>query len=315
MKNLIRKIAFFLLVVACLIPCNHSYAKTDDSKTIQVPINKNYLSAKFSMTFDYYDDYVVVVKSPKGKEYKGTIASDKVVECVVDDPEIGQWEVVISRPVIEEPEEGVPDDADESVLEEREISPVKVKFEGSTENLVDVSKEITVATDIAGLKMYFKDDNFVAEWTDTTCGNVNIEVINAKNLQKIDSQIVKGNSYTCPLDSNVEEIMVKIVPAVSANVSGAENTFTYKFDNHPDAVVTYEELTITNHDCIKVFCELNDKYAVKILVNGKQVEYTQMLSKGTYEYEAPIDVGTNEIITYIVDKDGNMRSTSYLVDP
>lgn len=303
----------FLLIMACLIPAVPAHAKTDDTKTIQVPINKNYLSAKFSMTFDYYDDYVVIVKSPNGKEYKGTLASDKIVECVVDDLEIGQWEVLISRPEKEE----VPEGMDASVLDEgepREISPVKVKFEGSTENLVDVSKEITVATDIAGLKMYFKDDSFVAEWTDTTCGNVNIEVVNAKNLQKIDSTNVKGNTYSCPLDSNVEEIMVKIVPAVSANVNGAENTYTYKFDNHPDAVVTYEELTITNHDCLKVSCELNDKYAVKILVNGKQVEYTQMLSKGTYEYEAPIDVGTNEIITYIVDADGNMRSTSYSVN-
>lgn len=303
MKNLIKKIALFLLILACFIPYTGINAKASDTKSIQVPINKNYKAAKFTLIFEYYDDYVVIIKSPEGKEYKGTLASEKVVECVVDDVEIGQWEVLISKATKEE----------ESSSDEKEISPVKVQVEGSMENLVDVSKDITVATDIAGLKMYFKDDSFVAEWTDTTCGNVNIEVVNAKNLQKIDSQTVKGNSYSCLLDASIEEIMVTVVPAVSASVEGASNTYTYKFDNNPSAIVTYENLTVTNHDSLGVTCELNDSYAVKILVNGKQVEYTQILSKGTYEYQVPIDVGLNDIVTYIVDEDGNMRSTSYSV--
>lgn len=31
---------------------------------MQVPIAKNYKSAKFTLDFEYYDDYVVVIKSP-----------------------------------------------------------------------------------------------------------------------------------------------------------------------------------------------------------------------------------------------------------
>lgn len=315
MKKLILRLAVFLLVCSCIIPNLYISTKADDSKTIQVPISKNYKSAKFTLSFDYYDDYVVIIKSPSGKEYKGVLASTNVVECVVDDVEVGQWEVIVSRPVIEnesEEEEVETDETEEEPL--RELSPVRIQVEGSSETLVDVSKDITVATDIAGLKMYFKDDSFVAEWTDTTCGNVNVEIVNAKNLQKIDSQTVNGNSYTCPIEPSVEEIMVTIVPAVSSSVEGAESTYTYKFDNHPDATVTYEELTITNHDSINISCELNDKYAVMILVNGKQTEYTEILAKGTYEYAAPLDVGTNDIVTYIVDEDGNMRSTSYTVE-
>lgn len=315
MKSLLKRLAVFVLVIGLMIPSMAVYAKADENtKTIQVPINKNYKTAKFTLTFDYYDNYSVIVKSPEGKEYKGTLESDRIVQCVVDDVTVGQWEVVISR---ETPSE---DESEEEPLpemleaEQRAISPVKVKVEGSMENLVDVSKDITVATDIAGLKMYFKDDSFVAEWTDTTCGNVNIEVANAKNLQKIDSQTVKGNSYTCPLESSVEEIMVTVVPAVSSSVDGASNTYTYKFENNPDAVVTYEDLDITNHDSIVITCELNESYGVKILVNGKQVESTDLLKKGTYTFEAPIDVGTNDIVTYIVDEKGNMRSTSYSVD-
>ena len=312
---MLKTLAAFIISISFIIQGFGSYAKPIDEKTIQVPISKNYKSAKFTLTFDYYDDYIVVIKSPDKKEYKGTLISENVVECVVNDIEIGQWEVVISLPQAQEDSESSENDTGDKIEEEqREISPVKVKLEGSTEELVDVSKDITVATDIAGLKMYFKDDDFVAEWTDTTCGNVNVEVVNAKNLQKIDSQTVKGKTYSCPLDESVEEIMVTIVPAVSANVDGASKTFTFKFDNHPNATVTYEELGITNHDSLKVTAQLNDSYAVKILVNGKQTESTQILSKGTYEYDAPIDVGLNDIITYIVDKDGNMRSTMYSVE-
>ena len=315
MKRILKMLAVFMITISCIVPGLGSYAKPSNEKIIQVPISKNYKSAKFTLTFDYYDDYIVVIKSPDKKEYKGTLISEKVVECVVNDIDIGQWEVVISLPQPEEDSEVTENESGDKIEEEqREISPVKVKLEGSTEELVDVSKDITVATDIAGLKMYFKDDDFIAEWTDTTCGNVNVEVVNAKNLQKIDTQTVKGKTYSCPLNDSIEEIMVTIVPAVSANVDGASKTFTFKFDNHPNATVTYEELGITNHDSLKVTAQLNDSYAVKILVNGKQTEYTQILSKGTYEYEAPIDVGLNDIVTYIVDKDGNMRSTMYSVE-
>ncbi len=314
-------------------------AKAEDQKNIQVPISKSYNSAKFTMNFDYYDDYVVVVKSPSGKEYKGTEQSDNVVECVIDDVEVGQWEVVISRPakensdMPENPEDSAGEDASAEVPpdtsqdnpdsdqpqeqapdETRPISPVKVQVEGSMETLVDVSRDITVATDIAGLKMYFKDDDFVAEWTDTTCGLVNIEVVNAKNLQKIDFQSVEGNSYCCPVDEDVQEIVVKVVPAVSASVEGAQSSYTFKVNNHPKATVTYEDLSITNHDSLNITCNLEEKYSVQILVNGKQQKITEVLEAGSYEFAAPLEVGPNDVVTYIIDDKGNMRSTRWSVE-
>ncbi len=323
MNRLIKHLVLSSLIFMLLVTGFGITSLADESKSIQVPINKSYTSARFTLNFEYYDDYVVIIRSPSGKEYKGVLSSPNVVESVVDDVEVGQWEVIISYPKeaaaeenTEAGEEGteIKEDTSEEKIQRREISPVKVQVEGSTENLVDVDRGITVATDIAGLKMYFKDDSFVAEWTDTTCGTVNVEVVNAKNLQKIDSQQVQGNSYSCPLEPDIQEIMVTIVPSVSASIEGAENTFTFKYDNNPDAVVIYEDLTITNHDSMLVTCELRDKYGVNILVNGKQVESTDILDSGIYEFQAPIDVGTNEIVTYIVDEDGNMRSTKCSVD-
>ena len=68
------------------------------------------------------------------------------------------------------------------------------------------------------------------------------------------------------------------------------------------------------YDSIIVTCELHDRYGVQIFVNGHQVEKTELKDQGIYEFEVPIDVGTNEIATYIVDEYGNMRSTKYSVD-
>lgn len=320
MKRLIKLLALTVMVLMLSVPHFGIISHAEDGKTIMVPVNKNYTSARFTLTFEYYDDYVVVVKSPSGKEYKGVISSANEVEAVVNDVEVGQWEVHIDYPEILTTEEAANEsgegeiDSAEDVVQRRPISPVKVQLQGSTETLVSVNEDLKVVTDIAGLKKYFKDDSFVAEWTDTTCGTVNIEVVNAKNLQKIDYSQVQGNYYSCPLDPSIQEIMVTIVPAVSSSVEGTGNTFTLKYDNHPDATVTYEDLTITNHDSMLVSCELRDEYSVIILVNGKQVESTGILKTGTYDFQAPIDVGTNEIVTYIVDKDGNMRSTKHSVD-
>ena len=315
MKKYIRDL---LLLTAFTISIIHPVdvkAETNDEKIIEVPINKNYKSATFKLTFDYFEDYDVVIKSPSKETYEATKVQDTTLECAINNVEAGQWQVIISYP----DEEKTSDASnkvfkDDKIGEPREISHVKVQVEGSTESAVDVSKDITVATDIVGLKMYFKDDDFIAEWTDTTCGNVNVEVTNAKNLQKLDKQTIKENSYSLEIPSNVEEIVVRIVPSVSESVEGAASSYTFKVNNNPDATVTYEELSITNKDSIKATCDLKESLGVKILVNGKQILEQGPLEKGNYEFDVPIDTGTNDILVYIVDKDGNMRSTATKVE-
>ena len=115
MKRMLKTLAAFIISISFIIQGFGSYAKPTDEKTIQVPISKNYKSAKFTLTFDYYDDYIVVIKSPDKKEYKGTLISENVVECVVNDIEIGQWEVVISLPQPEEDNESSESDTGESI--------------------------------------------------------------------------------------------------------------------------------------------------------------------------------------------------------
>lgn len=293
----------------------------ENKKEVQVPIAKDYKSAKFTLNFEYYENYGVSIQSPDGNSYEGEYKGGTVVECVVNDVKAGQWQVIITKPDdAKQPQEDAPNSDDEqtgeddTAGEQREISPVKIQVEGSKESIVDVDKDITVATDIAGLKMYFRDSDFVAEWTDTTCGSVNIEIINAKNLQKLDAQTINGNSYSYAIDESIKEIIVNIVPSVSANIEGATKSYAFTNDYNPDATVAYEDISITNHDTILVSCHLNSSYCVLILVNGKETEKTDLLGKGDYEYRVPISIGTNEITTYIVDKQGNMKSTSSVVE-
>ena len=91
MKRLIN--LFSLAVMVFILSISHFGVKSyaEDGKTIMVPVNKNYTSAKFTLTFDYYDDYVVVIKSPSGKEYKGIISSANEVQSVVNDVEVGGY--------------------------------------------------------------------------------------------------------------------------------------------------------------------------------------------------------------------------------
>ena len=303
-----KKIIYPIIITLIFIICMPMYVKAENSKEIQLPIAKNYKSAKFEMDFEYYDNYQVVVESPSGNKYNATYVGGTQAECIVNDVEVGQWKITITKP-----ESEVVSSDDDSTEDEssRDISKVKIQVEGSMESLVDVNKDITVVTDITGLKQYFKDDSFVVEWTDTECGNVYIEVINAKNMQKLDAQTISTNYYSLELSPDIDEIMVNIVPSVSAGIEGATKSYTFKVDNNPKAKVTYEDLPITNHDSLKITCELEDKYGVKIFVNDKEVESTEILNEGLHEFEAPLDLGDNHIVTYIVDNKGNMRSNSY----
>jgi len=215
--------------------------------------------------------------------------------------ETGEWVVK----VVKTPLEG---------NEDTPVSDVEIVFEGLSESAIDIGEDIVIAADIVGLRMYFKDDNFVAEWTDTSCGNVNIEVVNEKTNQVIDKTTVQSTYYEVPIPVEAENIIVKLVPSVSSNKDGAQKQYIYKVENNPNATVVYEDIAITNKDIINVHITLNDSYSVMILNNGKEVLATEILEAGEYEYEVPTEIGDNNYLTYIIDSKHNMRSTAGYVE-
>ena len=308
MKKNIFLSTFLLSIFLFIIPC---YAK---DKEIKVNIPKNYTSAKFILTFENdCSEFTVFVtdKNNKTKE-EATVVDPHRMECVINDVSEGEWYVKINSPETYGLSETETEEHEESIITSPEIGKVEVKVEGSTKKIVDVSKDIRVATDIVGLKMYFKDDTFVAEWTDDTVGEVAISVVDSSTMEVYGQDKVKTNHYEVELDDDkVDEIFVVIVPATSANIEGADNGYTFTFDNHPDAVITYEDLTITNKDSIEVHVKLNQPYSVLTIANGKEIDRTDQLVAGEYDFKVPTDVGENEFLTYIIDSNGNMRSTSW----
>lgn len=300
-----RKIRFLIAFIAISIMMIGSKAYAAE-KDYTIPVSVDYVSAKITITVKN-DAYDFVVISPDKKEYTVQDIDSKTKECIINDPvKKGKWTVRVAQKAVEEGEESG---------EASEINDVSIKFEGFKEQTLDVDKDITVAEDIVGLSMYFKDDSFVAEWTDTTVGNVNIEVTNEKTAESLGKETVNGRYYELPLDKSVESIIVKVVPSESADEKGAEKVYTYKFDNNPAATVTYEDVKITNKDSIGVHIKIDaNNYKAMMMNNGKEVSITEELAPGEYDFTIPTEVGDNNYLVYIIDELGNMRSTAGFVE-
>lgn len=287
-------------------------------KTYTVPVKDGYSSAKFTITYPIGSDYSITIIDPKEKEYGVSKLSETSSECVINEAlKSGDWTVKIESSVEKAEEETSDENYSEDVeYQEDVIYGVDITFEGNTERILDVTDDnISVATDIANLKMYFKDDSFIAEWNDVNCGNVDIEVINEVNHESLDKQRVQGMRYELPIDeAKVSSIIVKIVPSTSSSMEGAETSKIYKVYNHPEATISYEDLTITNHEALKVYASLKQDYSLQLLNNGIETSHTEVLKAGDYEYEIPLEVGINTLQTFVIDSDNNMRSTSYEVE-
>ena len=291
-------------------------------KDIPVPLGKSYDACAFTITTEEYGYYDITVTSPKGTEYYGTIEGTNTTEVLVKDAVEGEWNVRVSTQknasddseTVEVGEGDAQEPAEEElVVEEEPIGKIKVSVRAINTSSYTIDDDVKVAKDIVGLKMYFKDDNIEVEWSDSSAGNVVVTVTDTQTSVELGKENVKSNSYECAIPSSTKQITVSLVPATSANIEGAVNQYTLDFVNDPDATVVYEDKEYVNTELIPVSVELNDRYGVEFVVNGKVVDDIPLKDAGTYDYEVPVAEGNNEILTYIVDVDGNMRSTAYSV--
>lgn len=305
-----KYIKFIVLTVLITILLNIPIFAAE--KDYSVNIEKTYSSAKFRISLPDNREYSAIINSPDKKEvYEAVATDDGNLECIINDTlKQGEWTVKITR----QDEELYDTEGNPIISEETAIEGVKITFEGSTEKLVDVTKGITVAEDIVGLSMYFKDDSFIAEWSDTTCGDVNIEITNENTNETLSKETVNGRYFELPLENTVKSIVVKICPATSAREEGAEKSYVYQFDNHPNATVTYADYDITNQDTYNVEVEIRGAYSVLMLNNGERVNSTEILKEGTYTFDLPTEIGDNNYLVYIIDEKGNMRSTAGYVE-
>lgn len=323
--KIFRAIPIFIMMLAGMA-MNVSAASRDYT----INVDKEYVAAK--VTVEVPDDrtYFITVQAPGSTENPGTIyeadyISNKVFECVINDAlQKGVWTVHVKtaeKSELSEPEsmgdieEEIAEGGEPVVVEEEPIDGVKIKFEGSFKKLLDVDKEITVANDITGVIMYFRDNTFVTEWTDTVVGDVDIEVINEATHETLGKKTVQDKKFEVELDpAKVKSIVVTLVPSVSANVEGAAKSYTIKFENDPYAALTYEPIDITNRDSIKLHLSSKGNYSVWVYDNGKEVLKTDFTGEGEFDFDIPTVVGDNNYVAYVVDERHYMKSTEGYVE-
>lgn len=278
-------------------------------KTINVNIGKEYAKAEFDVTYENQGNYTATITSPNGKTYEMKNNDDGSSSVIINDVAKGAWKVDVSDNSGTSVEATSDSSSDGGETDIGKVT-VTVKALKADESTVQADN-IKVAKEIAGLKMYFKDDNFEIEWTDDTVGTVNVTVTNTESQKVIGSKSVSEKSYEVPVTEDVKEVTVDVVPATSADVEGAGEQYILNFNNHPDAAISFEKNEYTNKDKVEAYVTLNKEYGIRFFDNGEEVlDEVKSQKSGTYTYEIPVVEGKNEIQVYVVDENGNMRSTS-----
>lgn len=320
-KRLIIGLLFSVLTLAFSISV---YAE-ELEKTIEIELNKEYVQCTFYVSFEKEKCDNVTLITPNRKEY--TFTKDPINEerlkCTIKNTVTGKYKVIVKKEIdssdVTENDGAAQDssdeeiqisDADSSSEADREIGKVTVSVQADEETTEAITDNIKLTKEIDGLKIYWIDDDIAIDWTDTTVGKVNITVFDSGNLKILGSEKVDGNSYRCPVDQSIKQITVKIVPAESTNVNGAGDEFIVDVDNHPDGEILIEPFEYVNTDTIPALANLNQSYSLLFTNNGEVVGQTDVLQPGSHDIEVPTVIGENNVKIYIVDEEGNMRSTS-----
>ena len=275
-------------------------------KDVSVKIPDNYTECTFTLQYenDKYAPDNVELLSPNRTSY--TFTTDPVsgdISCTVQNVVAGEWMVKATKMFSES-------------AEIKEICKITVNVKSSNSAAKDVTGEISLSKEISGLTYYWKDDNIVVTWTDESVGNVDITVTDSKTLKILGNEKVKQMYYECYVPDSVDEIILSVVPATSSGISGAEVTYVIKNDYNPDASIVFDSSeyinTVTRHGVASV----GEQYSLKYVDNGNIVGASGKLEIGDNDFEVPVTEGDNDLIVYVVDKNGNMKSftNSVIVD-
>lgn len=304
-QNYILGIAVFLCFIFFPLPCQ---AK-EISKDIEITIPDNYVQCSFIATFekDVIDHTVLI--DPKGNEYAFTEnIGGEGLKCTVKKVIAGTYHVV-STADSEQLWDGEGEYDENSMTADDLIGKITVTVKAEEESSDVVSHNIKIAKEIDGLSIYWKDDSIVVSWTDESIGNVNITVSDSKTLQLLAQEKVSSGYFEKEIDQSIEEILISVVPSESSSIDGAGNEYIKKVYNHPDATVQIEPYEYTNLDAIPAKVILNKPYKLVYTVNDNVVEETEQMDAGEYDVSVSTVVGENDLKIYVVDEEGNMRST------
>lgn len=322
----LRKISTYIMMLsvafAMIIPSSTVMAY---DKELTITLNKSYEKAEFSLEYQNPGTYEAVLITPRETEYAFTQSDEDSAYAVIENVTEGDYKVQITKINEGSAEEldsdeividattdaSVSDASDiEASMEDDVIGLVTVNVR-AVSNEVAVSENVKVAREIAGLKLYFKDDSIVTEWTDENVGNVHVVVTDTDTLEVLGDKTSSEGFVQIDVPTTTKEIMVTVVPAQSERIDSATEQYVLTVDNHPNATVAYKEQDLTNLSYVTADILLNDSYGLSFYVNGEEaLAKTGMISAGEYTYDIPLTEGNNDVMVYVIDAVGNMRSTS-----
>ncbi len=282
-------------------------------KTLNVQIDKEYEKARFALEFENPGEYESTLTTPSGDVYEFEQYDESNANVVIGKLKSGSYSIDVSRASNDASNEEA--SGETSLTESNEdIGKVTVTVKGVNDDTA-VSSAIKVAKEISGLEMYLKDDDIVVKWTDETVGNVHVTVTDAQTQEILGNKTVSDKYFEAAIPTTTEEIIVSIIPSESEKVSEAGDQYTLKNDNHPNASVVYSASELTNLESVTATITLDNPYGLVFINNDNEVlEAVDTLAKGTYTYDIPLVEGMNDVKVYVVQDNGNMRSTSLSIE-
>lgn len=282
-----RLIATFLCAITILGKPVVSNAMEND---YTASISSEYKQATFKFEFEESQTYEVTVISPSGEPfYKKFTGKTGEVTVLVD----GGGEYIIN------------------VCAPKDYTVKSISADCKKTTINDSGDSAALSSAISGLQIYFIDGDLVAKWDDTGVGNVNISVTNPATMQILAEDTVKNTSYRKALPDNVEEVEVYIVPTSSSKINGAGSRYTVRVVRDVDGDVLYGDSSLTNKQDFTFNVDIPDNTTIISKVNDDYTYEQYYESAGTYDITVKLDDGDNKIITYVMDKNSNMRSYTF----
>ena len=227
-------------------------------KEVKVDLSEGYTQANFYFAFEYSQDYDIVITNPAQEQKQYTIMGDSGT-VTIDNIIAGTYTISIK--------------ASESV--DFKSSP-RVEL---LKNSVDSSHgNISVSSNVSGLKIWFEDGVLKAKWDDTNIGRVNIQI----------------NFY--------------IVPASSSKISGAGSSYSVKVIKDVPGDIIFGDKNLYNTNIYDFKAVLYGNTTITVLENGSEVFSQLYKDAGEYDIEVPLNDLDNNMVVYVIDGNGNLNS-------
>ena len=293
-------VCLMLLTVVFTVLTSSIFVNAEEnSKTVKLTLSKDYKNCEVTISFSEAGNYSATFSDETEKNvYNFGVVDSTTMTCQVEKAKAGEWTITVTS--------------------EGNIPKFTASLDGNSDTTTAaVDDAISVGKDIVGLNVYFKDNILVAEWTDDTVGNVNVRVSNLDNSEVIAKETVTGQYFEVEIPETVKHITVGVVPSSSSSVTGAEQVFTLEVPTYPTGVnVVFPSAEYINSTEITANVSLSDTYSILVEVNGSEVYESS--NNGAGEHEVPIELltGSNTVVLYVIDIDGNMFSQTkdYVVD-